>query len=64
MIPLGLEVELFLELPDGASPLALRALPLRVDGDPQGASPFRLGLHFIHPGGAHVLRIRSLIYEG
>ncbi len=64
MIPLGQEFRLVLELPDGADPVELRALPVRIDGRPGATPPFRIGVHFILAGGNDVLRIRSLIYEG
>lgn len=59
--PLGDEVTLRIELPDGGPPLELTALV--VWQDERSRAPHPTGVHFLLPPGPAIARIRDLIYE-
>lgn len=58
-VPLGLELTLVLDLPDGGAPLRVTALGVRQKRT--GAS-VEVALCFIHPAAAAVERLSALVY--
>ncbi len=58
-VPLGLELALALELPDGGAPLQVIALGVR---QKRSGATVEVALCFIHPSAAAVDRLSALVY--
>lgn len=61
-VPLGVELAVRIDLPDGQPPLEARVIALRQERGPTGAPPVKVGVSFILPSAEVVTRIRTLIY--
>jgi Tfp pilus assembly protein PilZ len=59
--PLGTELQLRIELPDGGEPAELSAMVVWQDETSRGPHP--TGVHFLLAAGPTVARIRDLIYR-